>query len=337
MAEFSAPFDGSPIATQAQWSRMARRWGIDGVHAEDATQNGLRVTASGISTVTVAAGEAFVNGFYYSNDAPRTVNVTPNAGGAARTDMVILRCDMTAKTVTAQYKTGGTLPPTLAADESGIYEIPLAQCTVAAGSSVVAATAVSDRRWFTDRGALPSIPGARRPSIRSQLLVEGTSLYVGDGSDWRWLASAGVEDGTYSPKWTAGPTSFHWGTSATNLGRFQAVNKRVDLTIHVVPTANPPAYPEPIGVSLPPGLPCDPRMRSSFTWIFTSGNGEGSAVGVGMIFPTESTTKIARLRYPASGGTSVSSPVNSLNLLTNQPFNIREGDVLTVDGSYWLA
>jgi hypothetical protein len=79
-------------------------------------------------------------------------------------------------------------------------------------------------------------------------------------------------------------------------------------------------------------------LRSLFTWNFTSANSEGSAVGVGMTFPTtDGTNKIARLRYGVSTGVSVSSAVNSINLLTNQPFNIRTDDVLTIDGSYWLA
>ncbi|MGW0920077.1 hypothetical protein ACWD3J_13805 [Streptomyces sp. NPDC002755] len=336
MAEFSAPFDGSPIATQAQWSRMARRWGIDGVHGEDNSSTTLKVTGSGIGTVGVAAGEAFVNGFYYRLDASLNVTVTANGGGAARVDMVVLRCDMTAKTVTAQYKTGGTLPPTLAADETGVYEIPLAQCTVAAGSSVVVAAAVLDRRWFTDRGAVPSIPGGRRPSIRSQLLVEGTKLFVGDGADWRWLASAGVEDSTYTPAWTSGTSaSVNWGSSgAVNIGRYQLVGGRVDLSIHLEPSANPANSSLSLMVSLPPGLPAAANMRALFKWVYTSSGSMGSGLGIGFIDPATSTSKITALRYALPNGTTSSS---THTLTTGSPWDIGPGSVLTIDGSYWLA
>ncbi|MGW2594745.1 hypothetical protein ACWCXC_31385 [Streptomyces sp. NPDC001515] len=337
MAEFSAPFDGSPIATQSQWSRMARRWGIDGVHADDPASASLKVTGDGSGNVSLSVGEAFVNGFYYKNDAARNVPVVANAGSAARIDMVVLRASMSAKTVTVQYVTGGTSAPTLAADEAGVYEIPLAQCTVAAGSSVVTAANVADRRWFTDRGSVASIPGARRPSVRGQLLVEGGSLYVGDGAGWQWLATAGVQDATYTPVWSAGATTINWGSNSQNIGRYQAVGRRVDLTIQLIPTGNPPAYSDPISVSLPPGLPCTSVHRSIFTWNFNSSNGDGGMQGVATTHPSDSTLRIARFRYPTSSGNASTALPDSKDVLTNSPINIRTDDVLTINGSYWLA
>lgn len=337
MAEFSAPFDDAPIATQSQWSRMARRWGLDGVHASDPADTALKVTGAGTGVVTLQVGEAFVNGFYYLNDAVKSVDVVANAGTVARVDMVVLRASMSAKTVRAIYKTGGTSAPTLAADEGGVYEIPLAQCTVAAGSSVVTAVNVVDRRWFTGRGAITGAPGDGRPAHKGQLRVEGTALYVGNGAAWRWLASAGTESTTYTPQWSAGSTNFHWGTSAVNIGRYQVQGSRVDLTIHVAVTSNPPGYSEAISVTLPPGLPCTSAMNSLFKWTLVSANAEGTIVGLAMTFPTESTTRIARLRYPAQNGSTTDATPRAQNLLTNAPYNIRPGDTLTIDGSYWLA
>ncbi|MER6601201.1 hypothetical protein [Streptomyces parvus] len=336
MAEFSAPFDGSPIATQSQWSRQARRWGLDGVHASDPADTALKVTGNGSGNVALAVGEAFVNGFYYKNDATKTIAVTANAGSAARIDMVILRASMSAKSVTAVYKTGGTSAPTLAADEEGIYEIPLAQCTVAAGSSVVTAVNVLDRRWFTDRGAVPGIPGARRPSVKSQLLVEGTRLYVGDGAGWQWMASPGVEEDYYTPQWTAGGANVSWGTAAKNVGRYRVQGKKVDLLIELVPTGNPAATTEPLMVSLPPGFPASPAHRSILNWVYTSENGEGGGIGQAVIYPTSSTTRIARLRYAMSNSLSSTATPNAFSVYTNKPWNIRTGDILAIDGSYWL-
>ncbi|TXS40097.1 hypothetical protein [Streptomyces sp. OR43] len=338
MAEFSAPFDGSPIATQSQWSRMARRWGIDGVHADDPVSAALKVTGNGSGNVSLAVGEAFVNGFYYKNDAARNVAVTANAGSSARIDMVVLRASMSTKKVTAEYVTGGTSAPTLATDEAGVYEVPLAQCTVAAGSSVVTAANVADRRWFTGRGSVPSVPGARRPSVRGQLLVEGSSLYVGDGAGWQWLASPGVQDATYTPVWSAGSTTINWGSNSQNIGRYQAVGRRVDLTIQLIPTGNPPAYTDPIEVSLPPGLPCTSVHRSMFTWHFNSSNGNGGMQGLAITYPSTSTLRIARMRYSVTTTTGGGDPFPDIrDVLTNLPINMRAGDILTLDGSYWLA
>ncbi|MER5815455.1 hypothetical protein [Streptomyces californicus] len=335
MAEFSAPFDGSPIATQSQWSRMARRWGIDGVHASDPADTALKISGNGSGNVVLQAGEAFVNGFYYLNDTTKNIPVTANLGTTARVDMVVLRASMSAKTVRAAYKTGGSSAPTLAADENGDYEMPLAQCTVAAGSSVVTAVNVLDRRWFTDRGAVPGLPGARRPSVRGQLLVEGTKLYVGDGAGWQWLTSPGVEEDTYTPQWTVGSTTIQWGASATNFGRYTVRGKRVDLLIHLVPSANPISSTEPIMVSLPPGYPAASHHRSILNWAFTGTNGDG--IGSAVIYPTLSTTKIARLRYAMSNSVSSTVPPEVFTMHTNQPWPMRAGDVLTIDGSYWLA
>ncbi|WP_428956234.1 hypothetical protein [Streptomyces sp. cg35] len=337
MAEFSAPFDGAPITTELQWSRMARRWGLDGVHTYDPNDSTLKVTASGANTVLVAPGGAFVNGFYYNNDANKTLSVPANAGGTARIDLVVLRADMAANKVTAEYKTGGTSAPTLTQVENGVWEIPIAQCAVAAGASVVAAANTIDRRVMTGRGVLPAVPGARPPALKNQLMVDSGKLYIGDGASWIWLATQGVDDSTYTPVWNSSTTIINWGSGSTNIGRYQAVGKRVDVTIQLIPTGNPPAYTEPIQVTLPPGLPCTIAHRSVFTWTFTSANGEGGAGGFGFTFPTtDGTNKIARLRYPTSTGNSVNDTPNALNLLTNQPFNIRTGDVLTIDGSYWI-
>ncbi|MYS68958.1 hypothetical protein GTY88_00685 [Streptomyces sp. SID5926] len=337
MAEFSAPFTGSPITTQLQWSRMVRRGILDGVHADDSSSTALKVTASGTTTVTVTPGSATVNGFFYNLDAAKNLDVVANAGGAARIDYVVLRADQAAKKVTAEYKTGGTTAPTLTQDEEGVWEIPIAQCTVGAGSSVVTAANVVDKRYLASRPPIPSIPGARRPSIKNGLLVEDGKLYYGDGAQWRWVATAGVEDSTYTPAWTVnnGATTINWGSGSINYGRYQAIGKRVDVTIHLQPTGNPPAYTDPIEVSLPPGLPTTAAHRSLLVWKFTSE--DGSASGGAVVYPTISTTRIARLQYPVSNGNTPTARPDVQNLLTNFPYNIRSGDVLTIDGSYWLA
>lgn len=336
MAEFSAPFDGSPIETQLQWSRNARRWGLDGVHAVQGSDNALKTTGSGTTTVSVAPGHAFVNGFYYHLDAAKSLSVPANISAAARIDLVVLRADQVAKSVTAVYKTGGVSVPSLTQVEDGIWEIPLAQCTIAPLASVVMAANVLDRRYLTGRGVLPSIAGARPPAVKNQLMVEDGKLYVGDGAAWRWLATVGVDDTTYTPVWTAGSSTINWGSGSLNVGRYQMVGKRVDVTIQLEPTGNPAAYTDPLQVSLPPGLPATSAHRSLFKWTFTSGNGEGSAIGNAMVFPTESTGKIARLRYSMTEGTTSSDTPNSFSLTNNTPFNIRSLDVLTIDGSYWI-
>ncbi|MGW3153998.1 hypothetical protein [Streptomyces sp. NPDC001089] len=342
MAITSYPFSTSLLQTEAQYALTASRWGNDGVHTDDLTSTALKVTASGTSSVSIAAGSAFVNGATFENDSAYSLAVTSNSGGSsARKDLVVLRYDASADAILPAYKTGGTNPPGLTnSPGTGVVEIPLAEVTVAAGASVVASGAVVDRRWGVGRPVAYGTPGSRRPSRRGQLLVEGNDIYLGDGVTWNYVATAGAPAwNTYTPVWNAGSTTINWGSGSTNLGRYKVSGKTCEVKIQLQPTGNPPAYDDPIQVTLPSAA--QGLMREvNFNVVFTSGNGEGSANGTAMTFPTESTAKIARIRFPLSSGASGTpgaEVVNTVNMLTNEPFNIRSGDVLTISGTYELA
>lgn len=158
MAEFSYPFDtGSGASvTQAQWQHMAQYFEASGV-CGDSTSGFLKVTApaTGMTTV-VAPGDAFVKGFFYYSDANISVTHTNNTSGNPRIDLVILRLDTVAKTITVQHLEGSpnatpvAPTPTFPAFGGGtVFEIPLAQVRVESGTSVIAANKVTDTRMFT--------------------------------------------------------------------------------------------------------------------------------------------------------------------------------------------
>ncbi|MEV5429117.1 hypothetical protein [Streptomyces sp. NPDC052701] len=341
MAFTSFPFSSSPLSTEAQYALTASRWGNDGVHTDDLTSTALKVTANGTSSVSIAAGSGFVNGATVINDGPYSLPVVSNSGGSsARKDLVVLRYDASADAITPMYKTGGANAPSLTnSPETGVVEIPLAECTVAAGASVVASGAVVDRRWGVGRPVAYGTPGARRPSRKGQLLVEGNDIYLGDGTAWNYVGTAGSQAwSTYTPVWTAGSTTINWGSGSQNVGRYKLFGKTCHVKIQIIPTGNPPAYDDPIQVTLP--FAAQSIMREVFNVWFTSDNGEGSAVGAAVIFPTEGTSRISRIRFPLSSGTSGTpgaETINSVNLLTNEPFNIRNGDCITISGTYELA
>ncbi|MFD4523245.1 hypothetical protein ACFWP7_04785 [Streptomyces sp. NPDC058470] len=131
----------SSISTEDQWSSYLRMAQVDGIFATSETGTDLKVTASNASnasTVSVAAGEAWIQGTYYANSAALNVSVPTNSGGgSARNDLIVLRRDPSADATTVQYRTGGTSFPTLTQTLNGTWEIPLAWATVAAGASVV--------------------------------------------------------------------------------------------------------------------------------------------------------------------------------------------------------
>lgn len=181
MTETSYPFTASPASTELQWSRMARVWAVDGVVAADPAGTDLKVTGAGTNLLTVAAGEAFANGFYYKNDADKNHSVPTNAGGGTqRIDRVVLRCTQSADNVQTVYRTGSTSPPTLTQDPTDVWEIPVAKVTVAAGGTT--AQTIVDERIFTAVGVSPSNAAARRTATKNLVVAEAPNLLIGTGA-----------------------------------------------------------------------------------------------------------------------------------------------------------
>ncbi|CAM5331152.1 hypothetical protein [Streptomyces aurantiogriseus] len=331
MAFTSYPFSSSPLATEAQYALTASRWGNDGVHTDDLTSTALKVTANGTSSVSIAAGSAFVNGATVENDGPYSLSVVSNSGGSsARKDLVVLRYDASADSILPVYKTGGTTPPTLTnSPGTGVVEIPLAECTVAAGASVVASNAVVDRRWGSGHPVAYGTAGARRPSVKGMLLVEGPDIHLGDGTNWLYVGTASDPVwSTYTPVWTAGASTVNWGSGSTNRGRYKVIGKTCFFDINLIPSGDPATTTSPIQVTLP--VPLKGVVRENFTAHLTSAHGGGSWNGTALTIPTETTTKIARIRFNTSSGWSQ-------DFTTNVPFNMRINDVLTISGVYEIA
>jgi hypothetical protein len=332
MTQSSFPFGSSSISTEDQWSSYLRMAQVDGVFATSETGTDLKVTASNASTVSVAAGEAWIQGTYYANSAALNVSVPTNSGGgSARNDLIVLRRDPSADATTVQYRTGGTSFPTLTQTLNGTWEIPLARVTVAAGASVVPPSGVTDVRWFTGRPVVFGSATYPRPATRGQLRVDnGTDLYLGDGTTWNPLGTAEpLAAKTYTPVWTAGATTINWGAGSQNIGRYKRLSGNLYwVKIQLIPTGNPPAYTDPIAVTLP--FTIQGSTRDEFTAHLESVNGEGSRNGTAITLPSESNNKISRIRLNQDNGTST-------NWLTNAPVNFRTGDIMTITGTYEIA
>ncbi|MFJ8508639.1 hypothetical protein [Streptomyces avermitilis] len=326
----SYPFSSSPLSTEAQYALTASRWGNDGVHTDDLSSTALKVTANGTSSVSIAAGSGFVNGATVENDGAYSLSVVSNSGGAsARKDLVVLRYDASADSITPVYKTGGSTAPTLTnSPDTGVVEIPLAEVTVAAGASVVASGAVVDRRWGVGRPVSYGTATSRPPSRKGQLRVEGNDILLGDGTTWPYVGTAGDPAwSTYNPVWTAGADTINFG-SGTTKGRYKVMGKTCFLEIQVIPSTNPGADTDSLNVTLP--VAAKGVVRDLFTVHLESSNGEGAWNGVAMIFPSVSLTKISRIRINNSDG-------QARNMLTNEPINFRNDDILTISGFYEIA
>ena len=108
----------------------------------------LAVTASGGMNVSVAAGEALVQGFLYKNTTSKSLPVAANSSGSTRVDAAVLKLDRGANTLTAVIKQGtpGAGAPTLTQVAGGTWEFPLANVSVGNGVVSIITANITDQR-----------------------------------------------------------------------------------------------------------------------------------------------------------------------------------------------
>lgn len=147
----------------------------------------LQVSSGGVGFANVAAGEAFVQGFWYKNDAVKSLPISANAGATARVDLVVLRLDRTGNSLTAVVKEGvvGGGAPTLTQVVGGPWEFPIASISTASNAST-----------FTDLRVLQSVIYNPMTSV-GDLMVGGaggvpTRQPVGPASRVFGVNAAGV-------------------------------------------------------------------------------------------------------------------------------------------------
>lgn len=103
----------------------------------DGSNDALAVTETtpASNSIEVQIGKALVQGYFYYNDAPLEIEVTPNVDGSGfdRIDTVVLEIDFVNQTVRADIVTGTPaavpVPPTLT-KTSSLYQVPMADIDV---------------------------------------------------------------------------------------------------------------------------------------------------------------------------------------------------------------
>lgn len=126
--------------------------------------SGLAVSATS-SGLSVSAGTAIVNGYWYKLDSAKTLTISSST--SEHTDTVVLRLNLSseARDITVAYKSGTAL-----ATSGDIYEIALAQVSVAANSTK--AKSVTDKRELSKVTGKAEIGSAE---LLSKLLEVGGS------------------------------------------------------------------------------------------------------------------------------------------------------------------
>ncbi|MEU0952788.1 hypothetical protein ABZ353_10660 [Streptomyces niveus] len=164
MAEISYPFaednsfGGTKTVSQFEWQKMSQLWAQDRIDFQitnsSYSQGSLPLWASiSGANLLVQSGSAWVGGFYYRNTGQISKTAPTNSGSLPRTDLVVLRADMSKGSVNLEIKTGtpsaNPVEPALQRALGGIWEFPLWAITLAANNG---ARALQDRRRYDGPG-----------------------------------------------------------------------------------------------------------------------------------------------------------------------------------------
>lgn len=115
--------------------------------------NNLAVTASGGMNISVAAGKAWINGYYYENTGTFNMSIDPADGVLKRIDRIVLRLDhLNRQIVLAVLKGTPASTPTasLLTRTSDIYELGIADILINNGDTAILQENITDQRLNSD-------------------------------------------------------------------------------------------------------------------------------------------------------------------------------------------
>ena len=113
---------------------------------------GLQVVAGSGMNVTVRAGKAWINGYFYQNTGDLTVQLATADGQLNRIDRIVVQWDLTNRTITTKVKSSGfSASPSAPAvqRDADIFELVLADVFVAAGVTAITQSRITDQRLNT--------------------------------------------------------------------------------------------------------------------------------------------------------------------------------------------
>lgn len=144
----------SVAVTDTQFNRWSTLLSIARGRAGVKTSSDFAVSPGSGLQVSIAAGEAFVSSRVAYDTASNTVTLATANPTNPRIDLIVIRVNVSAKTVAIAALTGtpaaSPVAPTPATDPAGITELPLAQVTVPAGATVLTAGNIADQRIILD-------------------------------------------------------------------------------------------------------------------------------------------------------------------------------------------
>ncbi len=137
--------------TAASFAKFFSTFIGNGVFPNPST--GLKVTANGDMTITVKAGDAWINGYMMSNTDDFNIHLNLADGKIGRTDRVVVRWDKLKRKIYLAIKKGEYNNGTTGEDierTPDIYELALADITIKAGAIGITQADIEDLRLNTE-------------------------------------------------------------------------------------------------------------------------------------------------------------------------------------------
>lgn len=141
----------------------------DGVFADPT--DGLKVSAQSGLKVTVKAGSAYIDGYYYELTEDTTLTIQVNSSSYVQTDSVVVRLDKVNRKMSLELK----LNNTSVSRTSTVKELQLATIKKDVGSSSVSAADITDKRPYND--VCGFVTGVIQQISTSDLFSQFTAIF----------------------------------------------------------------------------------------------------------------------------------------------------------------
>ena len=113
---------------------------------------GLQVVAGTGMKITVKAGKAWINGYFYNNTSDLSLTLATADGVLNRIDRIVVQWNLTNRNISVQVKpssySASPAAPAVQRD-ADIYELALADVYVGAGVTAITQSNITDRRYNT--------------------------------------------------------------------------------------------------------------------------------------------------------------------------------------------
>lgn len=113
---------------------------------------GLQVVAGNGMQVTVKAGKAWINGYFYNNTSDLSLTLATADGVLNRIDRVVVRWDLTNRLISVKVKSSSPSASPTAPNierDADIYELALADIYIGAGVTSITGSKITDKRLDT--------------------------------------------------------------------------------------------------------------------------------------------------------------------------------------------